>query len=52
MNALEAAYKNATFDYLEDNDTYDNTQDFNEAIHTTEDFLENLDYNFMIRNKI
>ncbi|MCI2852880.1 hypothetical protein MOV58_05890 [Staphylococcus hominis] len=46
MNALEAAYKNATFDYLEDNDTHDNTQDFNEAIHTTEDFLENLDYNF------
>ena len=31
MNALEAAYKNVTFDYLEDNDTYDNTQDFNDT---------------------
>ncbi|QSN69085.1 hypothetical protein JTZ62_05085 [Mammaliicoccus sciuri] len=45
MTDLEALYQNATFDYL-DNDNTTDTTDYAEALETTEDFLVNLDYNF------
>lgn len=45
MTDLEALYQNATFDYLEDDNTTDIT-DFTDALDTTEDFLVNLEYNF------
>ncbi|WP_204256810.1 hypothetical protein [Mammaliicoccus sciuri] len=45
MTDLEALYQNATFDYLEDDNTTDIT-DFTDALDTTEDFLVNLDHNF------
>lgn len=46
MTTLEQQYKNANFDFLDTEDTMDNTTDFVESIETTEEFLENLEVNF------
>ncbi|UXU70254.1 MULTISPECIES: hypothetical protein [Mammaliicoccus] len=46
MTTLEEQYKNTNFDFLDTEDTMDNTTDFIESIETTENFLENLEVNF------
>lgn len=46
MTTLEEQYKNTNFDFLDTEDTMDNTIDFIESIETTENFLENLEVNF------
>lgn len=46
MTDLEVLYQNASFDYLEDDNTNTDITDYTDALELTEDFLVNLDYNF------
>lgn len=45
-NSIEELYKNASFDYLDTDDTYNNEEINNGSLQTTENFLVDLNYNF------
>ncbi|MEJ7218396.1 hypothetical protein [Staphylococcus gallinarum] len=45
-DSMEELYKNASFDYLDTDNTYDNEEINNESLETTEEFLVNLNLNF------